>query len=145
MQTTTRPDDTTASTACARRPHVGRVAAVAMTGAALIWTLATAARVDLEVRQGSSTTGVTLAAVIVTAMLATILGASLLRLLERRTPRGRQLWTVVASTVWALSFLGPLSATHPSAGLVLASLHLFVGAVVVVGLRRTRGTSARVA
>jgi len=46
--------------------------------------------------------------------------------------------TIVAVVAWALSFLGPLAATSLGAGLVLATMHLAVGAVVVGGLRLAR-------
>lgn len=46
--------------------------------------------------------------------------------------------TGLAVLVWALSFLGPLSATTVGAGCLLATLHLVVGAALVAGLRRTR-------
>jgi succinate dehydrogenase hydrophobic anchor subunit len=74
--------------------------------------------------------------VIVTAVVVTLAAGGLLRVLERRTPRARRLWTGTASAVWVVSFAGPATATTPLAGLALAALHLVVGAVVIVGLRR---------
>jgi hypothetical protein len=145
MQTTRRrPADTTTA------PHthtrgVGSVALVAMLAASVVWTCARIAGMHLEVHSGSGTREVTLVPVIVTPMLATILAVSLLRLLERRTTQGLRTWTMIALGVWALSFLGPLSATRPATGLVLAALHLLVGAVVIVGLRRTQATVTAVA
>jgi hypothetical protein len=144
MQTTQQhPVDTVAPRI--RKSGVGAVAAVAMTAASLVWTGAHIAGLDLEVHSGSGTSEVTLVPVIVTPMLATILAVSLLRPLERRTTRGLRTWTFVAATLWALSFLGPLSATRPATGLVLAGMHLVVGAVIVFGLRRTHATTAPVA
>jgi hypothetical protein len=128
-----------------RKRGVGAVAAVAMTAASLVWAGAQVAGLDLEVHSGSGTSEVTMVPVIVVPMLATILAVSLLRLLERRTTRGLRIWTIVATTVWALSFLGPLSATRPATGLVLAGMHLVVGAVIVFGLRRAHATSTPVA
>ncbi len=120
------------------------VAVVSAAAAAAVWAVARAAGVDLVVRSGSGTTDVNVVSVVVTSLVVAIVGAALLRLLERRTARGRRTWTIVAVAVWAVSFLGPLSATHPSAGLVLACLHLVVGSVVVLGLRRTHaGDPAR--
>jgi hypothetical protein len=121
---------------CTRKRGVGQVAFVAMLAASVIWTCATIGGMHLEVHSGSGTSEVSLVAVVVTAMLATILAASLLRLLQRRTARGLKVWTITAVVVWALSFLGPLSATTPGTGAVLASMHLVVGAVIVLGLRR---------
>jgi hypothetical protein len=112
--------------------------AVAAAGlAALAWAVARAAGIELTVRSGSGTREVNLVAVVVTSLVVAIAGAALLKVLERRTAHGRRLWTVVASAVWVMSLSGPLSATEPSAFLVLAGLHLLVGAVVVTGLRRT--------
>jgi hypothetical protein len=113
------------------------VAVLTATAATAVWALAKAAGVDLVVRSGGGTSDINVVSVIVTALVVAIVGAALLRLLERRTTHGRRTWTIVAVVVWAVSFLGPLSATRLSAGLVLACLHLFVGAVVVLGLRRT--------
>ena len=76
--------------------------------------------------------------VIVTPIVVGFVAAGLLRLLERRTESALRTWTIVAVVAWALSFLGPLSATSMGAGLVLATMHLAVGAVVVGGLRLAR-------
>jgi predicted NBD/HSP70 family sugar kinase len=88
---------------------------------------------------------VVLGSVVVTPLLVGVAATGLLRLLERRTSRALRVWTVVAMAVWAVSFLGPLSATTLGAGLVLATMHLLVGGVVVVGLRLTRAEPTRVA
>jgi len=45
-------------------------------------------------------------------------------------------WTGVAMAVWVVSLVGPASARTVQAALTLAALHLVVGAVVIVGLRR---------
>jgi hypothetical protein len=114
------------------------VAVLAAGAATVVWAVARAAGVDLVVRSGAGgTSDVNVISVVVTSLVVAITGAALLRLLERRTENGRRTWTIVAVTVWAVSLVGPLSAVQPSAGLVLASLHLLVGAVVVIGLRRT--------
>src|SRR5262245_35650430 len=144
MQTTQqRPLD-----AIAPRPSLAADAAVALVAAALaslVWAIARVSDLHLEVKSGSGTTLVTVGSVIVMTLLVTAAGAGLLRLLERRTARALRVWTIVAVTVWALSFLGPLSATRPATGLVLAGMHLLVGGVVVLGLRRTHATVAPVA
>lgn len=129
----------------ARPGAVGAVALVAMVAASVMWTCATIAGPDLEVHSGSGTRQVTLVPVIVTPMLATILGTSLLRFLERRTTRALRVWTIIAVMVWVVSFLGPLSATRPATGLVLATIHLVVGAVILFGIRRTHATVPEVA
>jgi chromate transport protein ChrA len=111
------------------------VAVVAAAAAVVVWSAARLAGIDLVVRSGGRTSHVTVVSVIVTALVVAVAGAALLRIFERRTTNGRRTWTIVAVSVWAVSLLGPLSATRPSAGLVLAGLHLLVGAVVVLGLR----------
>ncbi|HEX5088824.1 MAG TPA: DUF6069 family protein [Nocardioides sp.] len=113
------------------------VAVVAAAAAAVVWVLATqVASVDLAVRSGSGTQHVNVVSVIVTAVVVAMAGAGLLRFLERRTARPLTTWTAIASIVWALSLVGPLGARSAAAGLWLAALHVVVGAVVVVGLRR---------
>jgi putative Ca2+/H+ antiporter (TMEM165/GDT1 family) len=113
------------------------VAVVAAGAAAVVWTLATqVASVDLAVRSGSGTQHVNVVSVIVTALVVAMAGDGLLRWLERRTARGRTIWTVIACAVWVLSLVAPLGARSTAAGLWLAALHVVVGSVVVVGLRR---------
>jgi hypothetical protein len=128
-----------------RKREVGAVALVAMTASSLVWAGAQVAGLDLVVHSGSGTNAVTVVPVVVVPMLATILAVGLLRLLERRTTRALRTWTIISTAVWALSFLGPLSATRPATGLVLAGMHLVVGAVIVLGLRRTHATITPVA
>jgi hypothetical protein len=118
------------------------VAVVAAGAAALVWVCATAAGVDVAVRSGSSTHDVGLASVVVTAVVVAAAGAGLLRVLERRTPGARRVWTRVAMGVWVVSLAGPASALTVPAGLTLAALHLVVGAVVIVGLRRRHADRA---
>jgi Family of unknown function (DUF6069) len=134
--TQTRPDQETPSVTPKRAD--AKVVVVATALAVVVWAAAKAAGVDLEVRSGSGTTQVALGSVIVTPLVVGAVAAALLRLLERRTAHGLRTWTIVAVIAWVLSFLGPLSATSPGAGLVLATMHLAVGAVVVGGLRLAR-------
>lgn len=111
---------------------------VAAVVAAALWLAAKAVGIDLAVHAGDGSRPVGLVSVIVTVVVVALAGAGLLRVLERRTTNGLRTWTAIAVAVWALSFLGPLSAMTVGAGLVLATMHLAVGAVVVGGLRRTR-------
>ena len=112
------------------------VAVVATVAATVVWVGATVAGVDVAVRSGSGARGVGLVSVVVTALVVVEAAAGLLRVLERRTPRARRVWTEIASVVWVVSLAGPAGARTMSAGLTLAALHLVVGAVVIVGLRR---------
>jgi hypothetical protein len=114
------------------------VVGIAAAIAALVWLAAKAAGVDLDVHSGSGSRPIGLASVVVTVVVVAVAGAGLLRLLERRTSRALRVWTIVAVVVWVVSFAGPLSAMRLEGGLVLATLHLVVGAVVVGGLRYTR-------
>ena len=134
--TQTRPVQETPA-ATPRRADAN-VVLVAAALAVVVWAAAKAAGVDLEVRSGSGTTQVALGSVVVTPIVVGFVAAALLRLLERRTKSGLRTWTIVAVIAWVLSFLGPLSATSPGAGMVLATMHLAVGAVVVGGLRLAR-------
>ena len=60
--------------------------------------LNSAAGVDLAVRSANSTRQITVAAVIVAAVVAALAGWALLAVLERRTDRSRVWWTSIA--VW---------------------------------------------
>ncbi|CAI9401701.1 DUF6069 family protein [Nocardioides sp. T2.26MG-1] len=134
--TGTRPTDVPAPAPAIRREAV--VVVAAGTVAMLVWLTARAAGIDLAVRSGSDSREVGPLSVLLTALVVAAAGVALLRLLERRTAHGVRRWTVVAAAVWVLSFAGPLSATTLSAAVVLAVLHLLVGAVVLGGLRRSR-------
>lgn len=113
------------------------VAVVAASAAAVVWVLATqVASVDLAVRSGSGTQHINVVSVIVTTLVVAMTGAGLLRFLEHRTAQARTIWTAVACAVWVVSLAGPLGARSVEAGLWLAALHIVVGSIVVVGLRR---------
>jgi hypothetical protein len=116
----------------------GRLVLVAAAAATALWLMARVAGIDLAVHAGDGSREVGLVSVIVTVVVVAIAATGLLRVLERRTTNGRRTWTIIAVTVWALSFLGPMTAMTVAAGLALAAMHLTVGAVVVGGLRRTR-------
>jgi hypothetical protein len=115
---------------------------LAATGAGLLgWAVAgPAAGVHLTVRIGSAAADqhVGPAAVVVASVLAGLAGWALLALLERHAPKARTIWTGIAVAVLAASVLaGPLGGVTTSAKVALAGLHLLVGAVLIVGLRRT--------
>ena len=112
------------------------VAAMAAGAAALIWALAHAAGVDLEVHSGSGTQSIGLPGVLITPVVATLAAGAVLRGWRRRSVRARSRWTTLSIGVLVLSLLGPLSAVNVRTGLVLAAMHLVVGAVIVVGLTR---------
>jgi uncharacterized membrane protein YwzB len=134
--TRTRPDREAVRQTPFRSDAV--VVLVATVVAALVWAATQAVGIDLLVRSGSGAREVALAPVVLTPLLVGFAAVRLLRLLERRTANGLRTWTVTASALWVVSFVGPLSATTVWAGLALATMHLAVGAVVVGGLRLTR-------
>jgi hypothetical protein len=94
------------------------------------------AGVDLAVHSGGNTQPVGILAVAIAPVVATLAAGALLRGMLRRTFRAQRRWTGLSITVLALSLLGPVSATSLGAGLVLAAMHVVVGAVIVGGLTR---------
>jgi len=132
--------DTHPTTGPARTRHgVDHTISVLATGVAgLVYLGWRAVGSDLAVRSGQDTHQVGLVSVLVTAAVVSVAGLGLLRFLERRRPRALRTWTVIASAVWLVSLLGPLGAADLASGLALGSLHLAVGAVVLIGARWTR-------
>lgn len=117
-----------------------RVSVIGFTvGVALIWwaILSQALGIDLVARQGS-VMHINGGSVFVATLLVSLAGWGLLALLERRTVNARNAWTVVA-TIFCITSLGSplLNGIGTDAKLALASLHLIVGASVILGLRRT--------
>jgi hypothetical protein len=113
------------------------VVAGALVVALTAWTLWTqAAGVELTIQSGDEVQRVGLGSVAVVAVVVSVAGVLLLRVLDAVLQRGMRWWTVVACSVTVVSMLGPLGTTTATAGVALASLHLLVAAVVVVGVRR---------
>ena len=127
-----------------RRTGADHPLALLTTGVAgltyLVWR---AAGVDPVVRSGQGGQHIGLVSVLVTAAVVAVAGLGLLRFIERRDARALRTWTLLASLVWACSFLGPLGAVDLASGLALASLHVVVGAAVLAGARwnRLRGVA----
>ena len=119
------------------------VIGIAAVAALADWViLSPLAGLTLSARQGG-VQHIGAAAVVVSTIVLGFLGWGLLAILERRTPRARNIWTVVAGIVWITSFGSPLTnGIGLGAKLGLASLHLVVGAVIFFGLRRTILTAA---
>ncbi len=113
---------------------VGVTSAVALAGWAILGPLA---GITLQARQGGLMQ-IGAIAVFVASAVAAFAGWGLLAILERRTRKARDIWTVVATIVCITSLTSPLdNGIGLGAKLGLASLHLIVGATVIVGLRRT--------
>ncbi|MEU4392384.1 DUF6069 family protein [Kribbella sp. NPDC023855] len=122
-----------------------RLAVVGVTAlAALAWwaVLAKAFGIELQAKQGS-TIQVGAGAVLFASVAMAFAGWALLAILERKTIAARNTWTIVAVIACLLSLGSPLnSGIGVGAKLGLASLHLVVGAVVILGLRRTALSTA---
>ncbi|NEA30423.1 DUF6069 family protein [Streptomyces sp. SID13031] len=122
-----------------------RLAIVGITALeALAWwaMLAQVFGITLEAKQGS-VVRIGAVSVFVASVAMAFAGWGLLALLERRTLAARETWTSVALIACILSLGGPLtSGIGIGAKLGLASLHLLVGSVVILGLRRTALSAA---
>ncbi len=116
----------------------------ACAAALAVWTIAVPALgVQLLVRFGDGVPEtVGLGLVVGASLMASLLGWGVLALLERRTPRARGIWTVIAIVVLVVSLSLPLSAgTTMSARITLVLMHLAAGAVLIPTLRRVRVSS----
>jgi hypothetical protein len=140
------PDNPTAT----RTEGRGRTRALAVVGAvvadALIWVIAHSV-LDVDLRTpdgpGSTTTSeLPFPVVPISVAVVSLLGWGLLTLLERRSSRGRNLWTGVAVAVLVLSLFAPLFAEGLTTGnrVTLVLLHLTVGAILIPAFR---GKAAR--
>ena len=108
--------------------------------AASIWAVAVGLfGVQLLVRFGSGAPqAIGLGFVLPAGLIAPLLAWALLAYLERRTRRARTLWTRIALTVLVVSFALPLGAgITTSAKIALVAMHIAVGSVVILGLRRS--------
>lgn len=95
--------------------------------------------IDLTVKMGHGQPPIVIGfgAVAATSLAASLAGWASLAALERFTSKARTIWTTVAIVVLLVSFV-PLAAVDASAAakVTLASLHLVVATVLVVGLTR---------
>lgn len=96
---------------------------------------------------GRSAADLTFGAVLLVSALASLAGWGLLAVLEKVTAKPRQIWTIVAVVALLLSLGGPMSGSGISTGnrLALALLHVVVGTVLIVLMRRTTGRTESVA
>ena len=138
---------TTASTSAVPRIKQGRSRALCAAGAALAAALVWFVEVPLlgihlNFRFGAGhIQTISIAQVIGVAVAASLLGWLLLAFLERRTPKARVLWTIIALTALAASLALPLAAaTTSSAAAGLIVMHVTVGAVVIPAMARTART-----
>jgi hypothetical protein len=122
------------------RLRLTRVLGVAGSCAAAlaVWTVAVPALgVPLQVRfGGGAPQTVGIGFVVGASLFASVLGWAVLAMLERRTPRARPIWTVIAIVVLVASLSLPLSAgTTMSTRITLALMHLSAAAVLIPMLR----------
>ncbi len=108
--------------------------------AAVVWVIAVPiAGVDLDVTSGDTVRAIGPVSVIVVSAVISALAVGVRRLIRRLAGRrggtGSGAWTVVASVVLVLSFLGPAAAIGAGALGTLLLLHLLVGGLLLVGLR----------
>ncbi|WP_328325108.1 DUF6069 family protein [Kribbella sp. NBC_00382] len=109
------------------------------------WAVLTQAfNITLAAKQGS-TIHIGAPSVLVASLAISLAAWALLAVLEHNTPAARKAWTITATIACALSLTSPLTAgIGIGAKLGLASLHLVVGSLIILGLRRTAlSTEAR--
>ncbi len=121
-------------------PGRSRLAVVGVTVAAAlaVWAiLSPLAGLTLDAQQGGRM-HIGAASVFFASAAIAFAAWGLLAILERRTINARTVWTVVAGITCITSLSSPVfNGIGLGAKLGLASLHLVVGAVVIVGFRRT--------
>lgn len=121
-----------------RRLHRLQAVVLATLAALAAWTLSTLV-LGIELEAGWPPRGVNVGSVAVVSAGAAAAGWAFLAVLERFIVRARTTWTVVAVVVAVLSLSGPLTAPAitDEGRIVLAAIHVLVGAVVITMLRRT--------
>ena len=126
------------------RRHTARPVAVALgvLAALAVWGISELV-FGVDVRQPAFGTGIpqdlTAGPVVVASLIAGLAAWLALALLERLTRHARAAWVALATLVLAVSLGAPLSGRGIDGGsrLVLALLHLTVGALLIVLLART--------
>ena len=108
--------------------------------AALAWVIAVpVAGLRLDVVTGGQQQTVAVGACIVGGIVGGLMGWASLAVFERFTRSPRKIWTIVALVAMALSLTSPLSAaTSASTAVVLALMHVLVGAIIIPALPPTR-------
>lgn len=124
------------------RPQRALAVAGATAAVAPLWIGAWAMGVEFDVVSGGRPMVVSLPLVLTTALAVSLAGWGALALLERLTARAARIWTAIAVAVLLISLV-PLPAveTGSATRVVLALMHVAVGAVLIPALRAT--TTAR--
>jgi len=107
----------------------------AVIGAVLVWVIADPLlNADLDVRFGDSgaVDHIAARAVAVTTLALGLLGWGLLELLERRSPRGQDIWVATAVLAMLLSLLGPIAGGMTITATVgLLAIHIVASAILI--------------
>jgi hypothetical protein len=111
----------------------GAVIGIAVVAAVAVWGISRATGIDLLVKSGSDQRAVGLASVVVVAVLAG-LGALAVSASAGRSAHPRRVWLGISVPLLVVSLVGPLGAATVGAGLALASMHILVGAILIVGM-----------
>lgn len=107
--------------------------------AVAVWLIGSALGVDLAAQTGAQVQEVSVVAAAVAALVAGLAGWGVRVLLGRLVPGGGEVvWLVLCGVVLLLSLLGAATGTTPGAVAVLVTVHVLVGAVIALGLRRAR-------
>ena len=140
------PDSTNAAGTREPTPRPTRVegrSRLAVAGSVTIvavawWAVLTQAfNLTLEAKQGS-TIHIGALSVLFASLAMSLAAWALLAILEHNTPAARKAWTITAAIACTLSLTSPLTAgIGIGAKLGLASLHLVVGSLIILCLRRT--------
>ncbi|OCI30082.1 DUF6069 family protein [Oerskovia enterophila] len=139
----------TATSGVAERTGQGRTRTVprwsvpllAAAAGVVVWGAGTALGVEAVAQGAAGDMRIGAVTVILTALLVGLAGWGVRAVLRRfGTPRagrtaGERTWMVACAVVLLASLLGPLGAASVSATVLLAALHVTVGAVVALGLR----------
>ena len=110
------------------------VVAAGMVAGLVVWAVVRLLAVELTVESGSGTSQVSIADVLVTALIAGLLAWRVFALLLRR--RRARWWPFIGSTALAISMLGPSYLVDGSSAVSLICLHVVVGVVLITGFMR---------
>jgi hypothetical protein len=121
------------------RERIGVIAGAVLAPAA-VWVVADPLlghRLTVEPWNSGEVVAVPLSHVLVTALLAALVGWAALAVLGRLSRHGRTIWTIGGLTLLVLSLGGPaMAATTTTTAVALILMHLAVGVVLIGGMRR---------
>ena len=136
MHTQVSDPRTTGTPRTAPWPGALAVAGCAVASAVLIRLIAYAVGIDLVVETGGQRDEVTMVPVVIGSAIGAVSGVLVLQLALRWFAHGMRWWTIGAGVSLFGSLTSPMASTTDSAWIMLSLMHLAVGAVVIVGLRR---------